>query len=52
MNECNMYTLVETMMKMRATLIVLIGDDHKMYNDIQDKYLNLATIDLNEVNTQ
>ena len=44
MNECNMFTIVETMMKIKASLIVLIGEDHKMQMKIQETYLNLATL--------
>jgi hypothetical protein len=44
MNECNMFTIVETMMKIKASLIILIGEDHKMQMKIQETYLNLATL--------
>jgi hypothetical protein len=29
MNECNIFTIVESLMKIKASLIVLIGQDHK-----------------------
>ena len=29
MNECNMFTIIETLMKIKASLIVLIGEDHE-----------------------
>ena len=29
MNECNMFTIIETLMKIKASLVVMIGDDHK-----------------------
>ena len=29
MNECNMFTIVEQLMKIKASLIILIGDDHQ-----------------------
>ena len=28
-NECNMFTILETLMKIKASLIVLIGDNNK-----------------------
>ena len=44
MNECNMFTIIETLMKIKASLIVLIGEDHKKQMKIQETYYNLATL--------
>ena len=44
MNECNMFTIVESLMKIKASLIILIDNDHKKLMKIQEKYLNMATI--------
>ena len=44
MNECNIFTIVESLMKIKASLIVLIGQDHKKQMKIQEQYLNMATL--------
>ena len=44
MNECNIFTIVESLMKIKASLIVLIGQDHKKQMQIQEQYLNMATL--------
>ena len=46
MNECNMFTIIETLMKIKASLVVMIGDDHKKQMMIQKTYLNMATLDV------
>ena len=48
MKELNLYTILESLMKMKASLTVLVSmqDDEKMFQKIQDEYLKTATIGL------
>ena len=43
-NEINMFTIIETLMKIKASLTVLIGDDKDKILEIQKKYIQNATI--------
>ena len=43
-NEINMFTILETIMKIKASLVVLIGDDESKLKEIQQKYIQNATI--------
>lgn len=47
-NEMNMFTLLETMMKIKASLTVLVGDSHDKIVKIQNLYLQEATITTDE----
>ena len=41
-----MYTLLETLMKMKATLAILVDQHHTSLGEIQQQYLSYATIDI------
>ena len=43
----NWFTLLENLMKIKASLIVLVGEDKARVNEIQNEYLKHATIYLN-----
>ena len=47
-NEMNMYTLLETILKIKATLTVLVGNDESILKTIQNHYLSNATIHLDK----
>ena len=51
-NEINMFTILETIMKIKASLTVLIGDDKSKMKEIQEKYIQNATIMCEDCNDE
>ena len=44
-----MFTLVETLMKIKASLTVLVGNNHQQLHEIQNQYLKQATITIDSI---
>ena len=51
-NDMNMFTILSTLQKMRATLDVLVGDDIDKLNLIHQKYFESATIRIDPIEEQ
>ena len=47
-NQLNLYTVIETLMKIKASIAILVGEDEKLLSKIKQLYLQNATIKLND----
>ena len=49
-NDLNLFNMMQTMSKIKATLTILIDKDEEKFYKIQNLYVNNATINIEEEN--